>query len=52
MAAMIAAASAKADSKSAFSPGLTGSRACSRIVGTACPRTDYIHTRMSRLSGT
>ena len=44
MAAMIALASAKADSKSVSSPGLTGSRACSRITGTACLRIVHIHT--------
>ena len=38
------AASAKADSKLAFWPGLTGSRACSRITGTAFLRIDHIHT--------
>jgi hypothetical protein len=41
--AMIALASAKADSKAASSPGLTGSRACSRITGTACLRIDHPH---------
>jgi hypothetical protein len=37
MPAMIALASANADSKSTSSPGFTGSRACSRITATACP---------------
>jgi hypothetical protein len=40
---MIALASAKADSKSASSRGLTGSRAYSRINGTACLRIDHVH---------
>ena len=38
MPAMIALASANADSKSTCSPGFTGRRAYSRITGTACPK--------------